>query len=131
MNLLSKEMLASSKSFTQAAPVRREITWFVTDDSGEEKEFSALVFVRKKSFATITAEAKFVASDGVMASRICASIVDEDGNQLFQPQDIMGCADSDDQPGHGPICESLGMALLNAIWEVNGVHKTPDPKPSA
>lgn len=131
MNLLSKEMLASSQSFTPAAPVRREISWFVTDADGQEKQFSAIVFVRTKSFATVSAEAKFVATDGVMASRICASIVDETGQPLFEPADIMGRPDTEEQPGHGPICESLGMALLNAIWEVNGVHKTPDPKHSA
>jgi hypothetical protein len=40
-------------------------------------------------------------------------------------EDIMG------NDKHGPICESLGMALLAAIWDVNGLGKKPDPKQSA
>lgn len=133
MTLLNKDLLASSGSFTAAAPVQREIKWFVTDEDGKEQELSATVFIRKKSFATVNSEAKFQADDGVMVARICASIVDEHGQPLFTPEDLMGNAGrelAEDEQEHGPICESLGMALLAAIWEVNGLSKKPDPKPS-
>lgn len=131
MALLNKDLLASSRSFTAAAPVQREIKWYVTDDEGNETELSAIVFVRKKSFATVNTEAKFQANDGVMVARICASIVNEQGQPLFTPEDLMGNSGrelADDEVEHGPICESLGMALLAAIWEVNGLAKKPDPK---
>lgn len=131
MALLNKDLLASSRSFTAAAPVQREIKWYVTDDEGNEKELSAIVFVRKKSFATVNTEAKFQANDGVMVARICASIVNEQGQPLFTQEDLMGNSGrelADDEVEHGPICESLGMALLAAIWEVNGLAKKPDPK---
>lgn len=133
MSLLNKDLLASSRSFTAAAPVQREIKWYVTDEEGNEKEFSAIVYVRKKSFATVNTEARFQANDGVMVARICASIVNEQGQPLFTPEDLMGNAGRELEEGeveHGPICESLGMALLAAIWEVNGLSKKPDPKPS-
>jgi hypothetical protein len=131
MALLNKDLLVSSRSFTAAAPVQREIKWHVTDDDGHEKEFSAIVYVRKKSFATVNTEAKFQANDGVMVARICASIVNEQGQPLFTPEDLMGNSGrelAEDEVEHGPICESLGMALLAAIWEVNGLAKKPDPK---
>ena len=131
MRLLDASMLASSGSFTAAAPVQREIKWHVTDDDGHEKEFSAIIYVRKKSFATVNTEAKFQANDGVMVARICTSIVDEHGKPLFTPEDLMGNSGrelAEDEVEHGPICESLGMALLAAIWEVNGLSKKPDPK---
>lgn len=133
MSLLNKDLLASSRSFTAAAPVQREIKWYVTDDEGNETELSATVYVRKKSFATVNTEAKFQANDGVMVARICASIVNEQGQPLFTPEDLMGNSGrelAEDEEEHGPICESLGMALLAVIWEVNGLSKKPDPKRS-
>jgi hypothetical protein len=132
MNLLNKDLLVRSGSFTAAAPVQHEIKWYVTDDQGKEQELSAIVYIRKKSFATVNTEAKFQANDGVMVARICASIVNEQGQPLFSPEDLMGNSGrelTEDEVEHGPICESLGMALLAAIWEVNGLSKKPDPKP--
>jgi len=123
--LLNRDLLISSGSYAKLLPESREINWFVANDDGTEKEFSAVIYVRKKSFATISAEAKFSANDSQLAARIVSSIVDDDGQPIFTIDDIMG---SDD---HGPICESLGMALLAAIWDVNGMGKKPDPKPSA
>lgn len=133
MLLLNKDLLASSGSFTAAAPVQREIKWYVTDSDGNEKEFSAIVYVRKKSFATVNTEAKFQADDGVMVARICACIVNEQSQPLFTPEDLMGNSGrelEENEVEHGPICESLGMSLLAAIWEVNGLSKKPDPKRS-
>lgn len=125
MTTLNRELLRSSGSYAKLQPERRDINWYVMDDEGNEQELSAVVFVRKRSFATISAEAKFVANDSQLAGRIVSSIVDEDGQPVFALEDIIG---NDD---HGPICESLGMALLAAIWDVNGLGKKPDPKPSA
>lgn len=125
MTTLNRELLHSSGSYAKLQPERREIKWFVIDEEGHEQELSAVVYVRKRSFATISAEAKFVANDSQLAGRIVSSLVDEEGRPAFTLEDIMG---NDD---HGPICESLGMALLAAIWDVNGLGKKPDPKQSA
>lgn len=123
--LLNRDLLVSSGSYAKLLPEQREIQWYVVNEEGVEQELSAVVFVRKKSFATISAEAKFSANDSQLAARIVSSIVDEEGRPVFTIEDIMG------NDEHGPICESLGMALLAAIWDVNGMGKKPDPKPSA
>jgi hypothetical protein len=125
MNSLNRELLHSSGSYATLQPERREIKWYVLDEEGNEKDVSAVVYVRKRSFATISAEAKFSANDSQLAARIVSSIVDDEGQPIFTLEDIMG------NDEHGPICESLGMALLAAIWDVNGLSKKPDPKQSA
>jgi len=125
MNILNKDFLQSSGSYAKLRPESREINWYVLGEDGEEQNLSAFVYVRKKSFATISAEAKFSANDSQLAARIVSSIVDDEGQPIFTLEDIMG------NDEHGPICESLGMALLAAIWDVNGLSKKPDPKQSA
>ncbi|UAL42119.1 phage tail assembly chaperone family protein, TAC [Shewanella inventionis] len=116
---LSVASLIQSGSYSPAKPEQREITWL--NDKGES--VSANVYVRKKSFATANLEAKhFHAGIDSITSRIVSSIVDENGTPLFEVDDITG------NDAHGPICDSLGMALWGAINEVNGFGLTPDPK---
>jgi Ethanolamine utilization protein EutJ (predicted chaperonin) len=116
---LSVASLIQSGSFSPVNPEQREISWF--NDKGET--VSAVIFVRKKSFSTANIEANHYHT-GVdsLTSRIVSSIVDEEGTPLFSVDDIIGNA------AHGPICDSLGMALIGAINEVNGIGLKPDPK---
>lgn len=122
MQQLSIEMLKQSGAFAPAKPERREIKWLT--DSGDLCE--AVVHVRKKSFITLIEESR-TANDSAltMAARITSSIVDESGKPIFKMEDILGNED------HGPICESLSMALLSAIYEVNGIGEKADPKRSS
>ncbi|POC08112.1 hypothetical protein CRN61_17930 [Vibrio vulnificus] len=119
MQQLSIEMLKQSGAFAPAKPERREIKWLT--DSGDLCE--AIVHVRKKSFITLIEESR-TANDSAltMAARISSSIVDEAGNPIFKIEDILGNQE------HGPICESLSMSLLSAIYEVNGIGEKADPK---
>lgn len=122
MQQLSIEMLKQSGAFAPAKPERREIKWLT--DSGDLCE--AVVHVRKKSFITLIEESR-TANDSAltMAARISSSIVDEAGNPIFKIEDVLGNEE------HGPICESLSMALLSAIYEVNGIGEKADPKRSS
>lgn len=116
---LSVASLIQSGSYSPAKPERREISW--TTPNGETHK--AIVFIRKESFATAQAEASNY-NRGVdwLTSRIVASVVDEQGKPLFEIDDILG------NEAHGPICDSLGFALIGAINEVNGIGLKPDPK---
>lgn len=122
MQQLTVDMLKEAGAFAPAKPERKEIKWLT--DSGTLCE--AIVHVRKKSFITLIEESR-TANDSAltMASRITSSIVDENGKSVFKMEDILG------NDEHGPICESLSMALLSAIYEVNGVGEKADPKPSS
>lgn len=116
---LSVASLIQSGSYSPAKPERREISWI--NPAGET--CTASVYIRKKSFATAQAEAdNFNSGVSSLASRLIASIVDENGKPLFEIDDIMG------NDAHGPICDSLGYALYGAINEVNGIGLKPDPK---
>ncbi|MGI2095456.1 phage tail assembly chaperone family protein, TAC [Shewanella glacialipiscicola] len=116
---LSVASLIQSGSYSPAKPERREISW--VNPNGET--CTAAVFIRKKSFATACIESNHYSSGiGSLTSRIVSSVVDEGGKNLFEIDDIMG------NDAHGPICDSLGMALIGAINEVNGFGLKPDPK---
>lgn len=122
MQQLSVEMLKTAGAFAPAKPERREIKWISDDQNLHE----AVVYIRKKSFITLIEESQS-STDSilVMASRISSSVVDENGTPIFKIEDIVG---NDD---HGPICDSLSIALLNAIYDVNGVGNKADPKLSS
>ncbi|WP_158138653.1 phage tail assembly chaperone family protein, TAC [Vibrio metschnikovii] len=122
MQQLSIDMLKNAGAFAPAKPERREIKW-ITDD---KKLHEAVVYIRKKSFITLIEESQSgTDSVFVMASRISSSVVDEYGSPIFKVEDIVGNEE------HGPICDSLAMALLNAIYDVNGLGNKADPKPSS
>jgi hypothetical protein len=116
---LSVASLIQSGSYSPAKPERREISWI--NPAGDTCK--ATVFIRKKSFATANIEANNY-NNGVdsLTSRIVSSVVDEQGKPLFEIDDILG------NEAHGPICDSLGMALIGAINEVNGIGLKPDPE---
>lgn len=116
---LSVASLIQSGSYSPVKPERREISWI--NQNGET--CTAAVFIRKKSFLTANIEAKnYNSGIDSLTSRIVSSIVDEHGKPLFEVDDILG------NDAHGPICDSLGMALTGAINEVNGFGLKPDPK---
>ncbi|EKF9664432.1 phage tail assembly chaperone family protein, TAC [Vibrio mimicus] len=122
MQQLTVEMLKQAGAFAPAKPERREIKWI--NDSQEIIE--AVIHVRKSSFITMIEESKSVAdSSYLMATRIASSVVDEQGKPVFTVDDLLGNEE------RGPICQSLAIALLNAIYDVNGVGKKADPKPSS
>ncbi|MGI2152570.1 phage tail assembly chaperone family protein, TAC [Shewanella oncorhynchi] len=116
---LSVASLIQSGSYSPAKPERREISW--KNSNGETNK--AVVFIRKESFATAQSEARnYNLGVDWLTSRIVSSIVDEHGKPLFEVDDILG------NDAHGPICDSLGYALIGAINEVNGIGLKPDPK---
>lgn len=122
MQQLTVEMLKQAGAFAPTKPERREIKWI--NDSQDIIE--AVIHVRKSSFITMIEESKSVSdSSYLMATRIASSVVTEQGQPVFTVDDLLGNED------HGPICQSLAIALLNAIYDVNGVGKKADPKPSS
>ncbi len=116
--ILNKQFALENGGFVSAAPVKKEIAWF---SGGEQKV--ATVFVRLKSYQSVMAEIQSGASgNGATAARIASSIVDEDGQPVFSVEDVCGNAE------HGPMSESLTVALLTAISEANGLVAAPGPK---
>lgn len=119
---LSLDLLKEAGAFAPAKPEQTEINWTAVDGT----EHKATVHVVKKSFATAAREIQNHAGTGFgehMAGRIAASIVDANGKPIFTTGDVLG---NDD---HGPMCDSLGWALIDAINRVNGFSAEPDPKP--
>lgn len=108
MAVLSKTMIAEALATVSADLVEREITWI----SGGESH-TATVFVRPLSYASAVAGAG--RSDAV-AARIAASIFDDKGQPVFEPDDITGAGEH-----RSCLCESLTIALLNVIGEVSGL----------
>jgi len=103
---LSVASLIQSGSYSPAKPERREISWI--NQNGET--CTASVYIRKKSFVTANIEANnYHSGIDSLTSRIVSSVADEHGKPLFEIDDILG------NDAHGPICASLGMALIGAI----------------
>lgn len=120
---LTVESLKAAGAFAPARPEQDTITWF--NQAGEP--LTATVYVRKRSFNTVLHESQSnIIGSHIMAARIASSIVNEKGEPVFNVDDITG---NDD---HGPMCESLAMALLGVISKVNGMDdaspKTSPPK---
>ncbi|HAT42353.1 MAG TPA: phage tail protein [Rheinheimera sp.] len=116
--ILTKQMAVESGGFVSAAPIKKTVTWLSGGKSHE-----ADVFVRLKSYQSVMAEIQNGASGNGAAARIASSIVDETGQPVFTVDDITGNAE------HGPMSESLTVALLTAISEANGLDVAPGPKP--
>ncbi|MEN3158296.1 phage tail assembly chaperone family protein, TAC [Alkalimonas sp. NCh-2] len=121
----SMQALEEAGAFMPARPEKREIEWFVMKEDGSKKDFKATIYVRKLSFATLSAESMSMNyRDNVIAARIAASVVDAKGKPVFTADDLIGNEE------RGPICESLGLALLKAVAEVNnlkGEEKNSQP----
>ena len=113
---LSIATLEELGAFAPARPEKREIVWHTKKD-GETVKHTANVYVRKLSFATLSTESVSPNyRDNVLAARIAASIVDSNGKPVFTAADLVG------NETRGPICESLGMALLAVVAETNAVR---------
>lgn len=116
MALLNRETLSAQGAFT-GRPVEKEVTYTGVNENGEVTEFSGTVFVRQASYKTVTEQWKAVHDDqDGTAARIVNMIVDENGAPIFTVEDITG-----NGADKGPLSESLTIALLNAIGEVNKV----------
>lgn len=114
---LSISSIQEAGGFAPARPEKREVTWHVVKD-GEPVEYTATVYIRKKSFNTVSIESQaFNARADIVAARIASSVVDSKGKPIFTTEDITGTEE------RGPLCESLALALLGAIAEVNGLSK--------
>lgn len=111
---LSLKTIEDAGGFAPAHPEPREITWSTTQN-GVIKEHTATAYIRKKSFNTVTIESRAAhAKSDVVAARIASSVVNEKNQPIFTVQDIVGTEE------RGPMCESLTLALLGAIADVNG-----------
>ena len=98
--------------------VKRQITYHGTDGV----EVTVDVWVRRASYHTITNTWK--AAEGNqehLAARIAIMICDEDGNPVLSTADVLGTAD----PARGPICDTLFLALITAVNEVQAEKKIP------
>lgn len=114
---LSISSIQEAGGFAPARPEKREVSWNVVKD-GEPVEYTATVYIRKKSFNTVSIESQaFNARADIVAARIASSVVDSKGKTIFTTDDITGTEE------RGPLCESLALALLGAIAEVNGLNK--------
>jgi|ERR1700712_1307149 len=115
MGLNLKDLVAQGAFVSASEPTaKRTISWHST----EGVEQSADVWVRKASYHTITQTWK--AAEGNqehLAARIATMICDEDGAPVFTTGDVLGTAD----PARGPICDTLFLALITAVNEVNGL----------
>lgn len=119
MSLNLKDLVAQGAFVSATEPhVKREISWHNTD--GEEQK--ADVWVRRASYHTITKTWK--AAEGNqehLAARIATMVCDEAGAPIFRTEDVLGTAD----PSRGPICDTLFLALITAVNEVNLAKTSP------
>ncbi|MGY2429619.1 phage tail assembly chaperone family protein, TAC [Pseudomonas tolaasii] len=118
MSLNLKDLVAQGAFVSAQAPfVKREISY-----EGVDGEVKADVHVRIASYHTITESWKAAeASQDHLAARIATMICDELGNPVLSAEDVLGTAD----PSRGAISDSLFLALLNVINEVQSEKKNP------
>lgn len=117
MALLTLQSLKDAGAFA-GAPVKREIRYHGLD--GEE--VVADIWVRRASYHTITNTWK--AAEGTqehLAARISTMVCDEEGGPILSVADVLGTAD----PARGPICDTLFLALITAVNEVNSAKTIP------
>lgn len=119
MALNLKDLVAQGAFVSASEPhVKREIKWHNTD--GEEQ--TADVWIRRASYHTITNTWK--AAEGNqehLAARIATMVCAEDGGPIFTTGDVLGTAD----PSRGPICDTLFLALITAVNEVQTAKTNP------
>jgi len=119
MALNLKDLVAQGAFVSASQPtVKREIVWHNTE--GEEQK--ADIWVRLASYHTITNTWK--AAEGNqehLAARISTMVCDEEGAPVFTTADVLGTAD----PSRGPICDTLFLALITAVNDVNSGKKSP------
>lgn len=108
------------------APVKREITF-----TADGEEITGEVWVRKLSYQSLVGDiAAINDKDKLIAIRIANSVVDENGDQLYQVSDITGYYEDgspvmdDKGKPRGGFVDSLIGALWLAVMEVNGLGKS-------
>ena len=117
MALNLKDLVAQG-AFVKEPFVKRRITWHNT----EGEELTADICVRLASYHTITNTWK--AAEGNqehLAARIATMVCDEEGGPILSTADVLGTAD----PARGPICDTLFLALITAVNEVNSAKTIP------
>jgi hypothetical protein len=117
MTLSLKDMV-NQGAFVKDPLVKREITWHNTE--GEEQK--AEIWVRRASYHTITNTWR--AAEGHqehLAARIATMVCDEKGAPIFNAGDVLGTS----TPGQGPMCDTLFLALITAVNEVNSGKPKP------
>jgi hypothetical protein len=123
MALNLKDLVAQGAFISTSEPhVKREIRYNGLDG----QEVVADIWVRRASYHTITNTWK--AAEGNqehLAARIATMVCDEEGGPILSTADVLGTAD----PARGPICDTLFLALITAVNEVNSAKTTP-PKTS-
>jgi len=119
MSLNLKDLVAQGAFVSATEPhVKREIRYQGTD--GEEVVCD--VWVRRASYHTITNTWKAAADNQEhLAARIATMICDEEGNPVLSTGDVLGTAD----PSRGPICDTLFLALITAVNEVQTEKTNP------
>ena len=118
MALLTLQSLKDAGAFA-GAPVKREIRYHGLD--GEE--VVADIWVRRASYHTITNTWK--AAEGTqehLAARIATMVCDEEGGPIFSMDDILGTTGIE---GRGDMCDTLFLALITAVNEVNSAKTIP------
>lgn len=115
MAQLTIQTLTESGSFA-GPPVKREIKWHNT----EGELLTAETWIRMASYHTITYTWKQAeASQEHLAARIVAMVCDAEGAPVFTMEDVLG------NDMHGPICDTLFLALITAVNEVNSGKQKP------
>lgn len=107
------------KSAFVGEPVLKTVSY---SQDGQDFEFD--VFIRKWSYQSAINDGKAWASDRsiVVAGRILACVLDQEGNQVFDSvEQILGTGDYVKQ---GALSDALTHALYSAVAEVNEVGKS-------
>lgn len=124
MSQLTKALIEQSGSKVGAIQPQ-EIKWY---SRGELHTATALI--KPAGYDTFIEAARFGRNeDGtptvdVMVARLLVCVVDEAGAPLFELSDIVG----DPVTGEGRMCETLFVALTNAVSEVNTYKATDEGK---
>ncbi|WP_341520709.1 phage tail assembly chaperone family protein, TAC [Pseudomonas sp. G.S.17] len=117
-NLTIASLIAAG-AFAEA-PMKQEITW----ESGG-KVNKAAVYVRPASYTTVTQEWKGIhENQDAVAGRIAGYICNQDGEQIFSVDDVLGKAEE----GRGELCAELTVALFAAINRANNPPVTAEKK---
>lgn len=107
--------LIDNGAFVSEPQVKRQIAWHNTN--GVEQVMD--IWVRKASYHTITNTWK--AAEGNqehLAARIATMVCDENGSPVLSVADVLGTTGV---TGRGPMCDTLFLALITAVNEVNGL----------
>jgi hypothetical protein len=117
-DLLNLKEMAAKGAFVNEPLVKREISWH----NIEGEELHAYVYVKRASYHTITNTWR--AAEGHqehLAARIATMVCNEQGVPLFNAGDVLGTSTK----GQGAMCDTLFLALITAVNEVNSGKPKP------